>query len=73
MPGFGPASAPVAICGVLGFLEAPSSYKFDYIRLAFQSNLPSLTTNELQQIVSADAAGQENTLGAHSQFAVTNV
>ena len=31
MPGFGPASAPVASCGVLGFLEAPSSYNFDYI------------------------------------------
>jgi hypothetical protein len=31
MPGFGPASAPVAICGVLAFLEASNSYKFDYI------------------------------------------
>jgi hypothetical protein len=30
MPGFGPASAPVASCGVLGFLEASSSYKIDY-------------------------------------------
>jgi hypothetical protein len=29
-PGFGPASAPGASCGVLG-LEAPSSYKIDYI------------------------------------------
>ena len=31
MPGFGPASAPVASCGVLGFLEALNSYRFDYI------------------------------------------
>ncbi len=31
MPGFGLASAPVASCGVLGFLEASSSYKIDYI------------------------------------------
>jgi hypothetical protein len=30
MLGFGPASAPVAACGVLGFLEASSSYKIDY-------------------------------------------
>src|SRR5437762_2508316 len=30
MPGFGPASAPVANCTVLGFLEASSSHKFDY-------------------------------------------
>jgi len=30
MPGFGPASAPMASRGVLGFLEAPSSYKIDY-------------------------------------------
>ena len=28
-----PASAPVAACGVLGFLGALGSYKFDYIRL----------------------------------------
>jgi hypothetical protein len=33
MPGFGPASAPVAICGVWGFLEAPGSYNFDYNRM----------------------------------------
>jgi len=33
MPGFGPASAPVAACGVLGFLEAPNSYKIDYIQV----------------------------------------
>jgi hypothetical protein len=26
----GPASAPVAVCGVLGFLEAPDSYNSDY-------------------------------------------
>jgi hypothetical protein len=26
MPGFGPASAPVANCGVLGFLGALNSY-----------------------------------------------
>jgi len=32
MPGFGPASAPVANCGGLGFLEASSSYKIDYIQ-----------------------------------------
>ena len=30
MPGFGPASAPVATCGILGFLAALSSYKIDY-------------------------------------------
>jgi hypothetical protein len=30
MSGFGRTSAPVAICGVLGFLEALNSYKFDY-------------------------------------------
>ena len=35
MPGFGPASAPVASCGVLGFLEAPSSYKIDYSKLGW--------------------------------------
>jgi len=38
MPGFGPASAPVANCGVLGFLEAPSSYKIDYKWLGFSSS-----------------------------------
>jgi hypothetical protein len=30
MSGFCRTSAPVAICGVLGFLEALNSYKFDY-------------------------------------------
>jgi len=30
MPGFGPTSAPVATCGILGFLAASSSYKIDY-------------------------------------------
>src|ERR1019366_3821527 len=30
MPGFGPASAPVAACGVLGFLEALGSYNLDF-------------------------------------------
>ena len=30
MSAFGPTSAPVANCGVLGFLEASSSYKIDY-------------------------------------------
>jgi hypothetical protein len=30
MPGFGLASAPVAVGGVFGFLEASSSYKIDY-------------------------------------------
>jgi hypothetical protein len=30
MSGFGRTSAPVAICGVLRFLEALDSYKFDY-------------------------------------------
>jgi hypothetical protein len=32
MSGFGRTSAPVAICSVLGFLEALNSYKFDYIK-----------------------------------------
>jgi hypothetical protein len=30
MPGSGPASAPVASCGVLRLLEALDSYNFDY-------------------------------------------
>ena len=30
MSGFGRTSAPVAICGVLGLLEALDSYKFDF-------------------------------------------
>jgi hypothetical protein len=30
MSGFGRTSAPVAICGVLGFLEALNSYNFDF-------------------------------------------
>ena len=30
MSGFGRTSAPVAICGVLRFLEALDSYKIDY-------------------------------------------
>ena len=30
MSGFGRTSAPVAICGVLGLLEALNSYIFDY-------------------------------------------
>jgi hypothetical protein len=34
MSGFGRTSAPVAICGVLGFLEASNSYKIDYIESA---------------------------------------
>jgi hypothetical protein len=32
MSGFRRTSAPVAICGVLWFLEALNSYKFDYRR-----------------------------------------
>jgi len=32
MSGFGRTSAPVAICGVLRFLEALGSYKFEYKR-----------------------------------------
>ena len=35
MSGFGRTSAPVAICGVLGFLEALNSYKFDYIEMGW--------------------------------------
>jgi len=35
MPGFGPASAPVANCGVLEFFEASSSYRIDYIDLGW--------------------------------------
>src|SRR5258708_5361299 len=31
---FGAPSAPVANCGLLGFLEAPNSYKIDYIALS---------------------------------------
>ena len=30
MSALGPTSAPVANCGVLGFLEASGSYKIDY-------------------------------------------
>ena len=36
MPGFDPASAPVASCGVLGFLEASNSYSFDYSRVGWR-------------------------------------
>jgi hypothetical protein len=42
MPGFGPASAPVASCGVWGFLEAPDSYKFDYNGLGWTPPVISL-------------------------------
>ena len=51
MPGFGPASAPVASCGVLGYLGAPDSYNFDYIPfsktlqlLAFLTRAPAART-----------------------------
>ena len=59
MPGFGPASAPVASCGVLGFLEASNSYKIDYSRVGWTPLLrqsavatpavetPSLTVDKL--------------------------
>jgi len=39
MPGFGPASAPVASYGVLGFWEASDSYNFDYSGVGWTSLL----------------------------------
>ena len=35
MSGFRRTSAPVAICGILGFLEALDSYNFDYSRVGW--------------------------------------
>jgi hypothetical protein len=35
MSGFGRTSASVAICGVLGLLEALDSYRFNYIRVVW--------------------------------------
>ena len=38
MSAFGPTSAPVANCGVLGFFEASGSYKIDYGRDTLNHN-----------------------------------
>jgi hypothetical protein len=61
MSGFGRTSAPVAICGVLGLLEALDSYKFDYNLLAKLRSLISLK----RRVHKSDLSRPQNVV-AHS-------